>query len=150
MAYKLAGIDVETRIGDFKIVIEEVSLTIDDKSEVQYQRGVPNGRTRGAASASGEITVDSASFSVITDAAKAAGSFQDIEPLDISFLGDTGDSRVDVKAYGCALKVTDLITAQTNSESKVMHKIAYDVTSPDFVTINGAPYVNPKAQQELR
>ena len=70
MALQLAGIDVSVQIGNFIVQFEEVSLSIDDKSATVMSRGRPNGHVRGAVSASGEITLDTANFQVMMDAAK--------------------------------------------------------------------------------
>ncbi|SMD00599.1 phage protein [Pseudomonas sp. URIL14HWK12:I5] len=142
MSAKLSGKNFDVNLGDSLLHVEAASLDITDNSTVAMTRGVPNGHVDGDVSAAGEIEVDSTNFNLIIAQAKTAGSFRELEPFDIVFFGKVGDEECRIEAFGCKLRVSSLLAIDPKGGAKTTHKLPYDVTSPDFVKINGVPYLS--------
>lgn len=150
MAKKFSGLDISVSIGAFLVQFEEVSLTIDDKSKAVSNKGRPNGHVTGAVSASGEIVVDTDNLLILLDAAKQAGSWQQLDTFDINMGADAGNNQFQVEAFECLIKISDLLSADPNSEDKLTHTLPYEVTGKEFVKINGVPYADPSNIENLR
>ena len=124
---RLSGKSFDVTLGDLKLHIEKASLDIEDGSEVAKTGGVPNGWVDGEVSASGEIELDGEHVKILSEAARNAGSFRGLPELKVSKL-------LDVDGKGGEKHITT---------------IPYIVTSPDFVRINGTPYLKPEETEEL-
>ncbi|WLQ14402.1 DUF2597 family protein [Hahella aquimaris] len=146
---RLSGKDIDVMIGDMLVHVEEVTLSIEDATAVTKTRGIPNGYVDGEVSASGDITVDTTNLQTILDAAKATGSFRALEPFDQVFNGATSGGELRIEAFGCKLRISDLLNAKASGGEQLTHKLAYDVTDPDFVRINGVPYVDASETEKL-
>ncbi|WP_438461957.1 phage protein [Marinomonas sp. PE14-40] len=138
----ISGADINISIGTQIISVKQYTLNIEDGIKPTTTRGVPDGFVRGAVSASGELTLDTDSYSKLIDAAKAAGSWQQLGVFDISGLGKTLDQEFKTKAYGCKLRLSKVLDAGSDGGDKLEHTIAYDVTDKRFVEINGVPYLD--------
>lgn len=149
MGKRISGKDVDVMIGDLMVNIENYTLTIEDGTTVAKTRGVPNGHVDGATGASGEIEVDTANFNVILSAAKTAGSFKAMEPFDIVSNAETPVESINVEAFGCKLRVSELMAAAATGGEKLKYKLPFDVTSPDFIRINGIPYLDASETENL-
>ncbi len=128
-------------IGDFRLIAEKASITIEDGRKAVKDGGVPNGYVDGEVGASGEIEIDAAALSIISEEAKTKGSWQEIEPVDLLFYAKGTKEEEKVEAFGCLLNLTDVAEYDPTSDKKATTKITYEVTSPDFVRINGVPYL---------
>ena len=133
---RLSGKSFDVTLGDLKLHIEKASLDIEDGSEVAKTGGVPNGWVDGEVSASGEIELDGENVKILSEAARNAGSFRGLPEFDLLF-------------YGCKLKVSKLLDVDGKGGEKHITTIPYIVTSPDFVRINGTPYLKPEETEEL-
>jgi len=149
MGKRITGKDVRTMIGSHMCVFENLTLTIEDSTSVAMTRGVPNGHIDGDTKASGEIELDTANFQVILDAAKSAGSFKALPTFDIVSNAETDSEKINVEAFGCKFRVSDLLNAAASGGEKLKYKLPYDVTSPDFVKINGVPYLSAFETENL-
>lgn len=149
MSDRLTGLDVNVRVGDLEVTFKEVGLTIDDSSKANEDNGRPNGNLRGKVSAGGDITVDTANLKLIIAAAATAGSFQQMPPFDINFFAKTAADELDIEAFECKFKISDLLKANTGSEDQLIHKLDYYVTGKEFVSFDGVPYLNPDNIQRL-
>lgn len=149
MGKRISGKDVDVMIGDLMVNIENYTLTIEDGTTVAKTRGVPNGHVDGDTGASGEIEVDTANFNVILSAAKTAGSFKAMEPFDIVSNAETPVESINVEAFGCKLRVSELMAAAATGGEKLKYKLPFDVTSPDFIRINGIPYLDASETENL-
>ena len=147
---RLSGKSFDVTLGDLKLHIEKASLDIEDGSEVAKTGGVPNGWVDGEVSASGEIELDGENVKILSEAARNAGSFRGLPEFDLLFYGSTGDgAEMKVEAFGCKLKVSKLLDVDGKGGEKHITTIPYIVTSPDFVRINGTPYLKPEEPEEL-
>jgi len=128
-------------MGDFKLRAEKASLSIDDARKAVKDGGVPNGYVDGEVGGSGDIELDAASMAILSEEAKNKGSWQEIEPVDLLFYAKGTKEEEKVEAFGCLLNLSDIVEYDPTSDKKAITKISFEVTSPDFVRINGVPYL---------
>lgn len=146
---KISGMNFDINVGDMKLHVETATLDITDNSAVAQTRGVPDGWVAGDVSASGELELDTANFNLLIEAAKAAGSFRQLEPFDQLFYAKTPTEEIRVEAFGCKVKISSLLNIDPKGGEKSKHKIPFDVTSPDFIRINGVPYLSAEEVEGL-
>jgi hypothetical protein len=150
MAY--SGLDVDVVLdASLMVTFDKVTLKIDDASKEAMSKGRPNGSLRGAVSAGGDITLQTAELKKILDLAKRSGSFQQLAPFDMVINADNvDDGSFKVEAFGCKFKLADLIDADANGEGQLMHTINFFVTGKEFVNINGVPYLRTSDIEKLK
>ncbi|MCP3944518.1 MAG: DUF2597 family protein [Desulfobacteraceae bacterium] len=136
-------------LGDFKLKAEKASLSIEDNRKAVKDGGIPNGYVDGEVSASGDIEIDAASMAILGESAKAKGSWQEIEPVDLLFYAKTAKEEEKIKAFGCLLNFSDIVEYDPTSDKKAITKISFEVTSPNFVRINGIPYLAKERTEGL-
>lgn len=129
-------------LGDFRLIAEKASISIEDGRKAVKDGGIPNGYVDSEVGASGEIEIDATALSIIAEEAKNQGSWQDIEPVDLMFYAKGTREEEKVEAFGCLLNLTDIAEYDPTSDKKATVKISFEVTSPDFVRINGVPYLS--------
>ncbi|WP_027369158.1 phage protein [Desulfocurvibacter africanus] len=143
MSQRISGKNIDITIGDLSIHVEKATLSIEDNTEVAQDNGVPNGWVSGDAKAEGDLELDALAISLLSQAAKNAGSFRELPEFDILFYAKTGDSEeMKVEAFGCKVKLESLLDIDRKGGEKHISKLKYMVTSPDFVRINGVPYLS--------
>lgn len=147
---RISGMNFDVNLGDLQIHVEKATLDITDNSAAVQSKGVPDGHVDGDVAASGEFELDSANFALLIQAAKNAGSFRKLEPFDTVFFAKAGEDELRVEAFGCKVKVSALLDIDPKGGSKTTHKVPYDVTSPDFIRINGVPYLDASETEGLR
>ncbi|RZF81301.1 DUF2597 family protein [Pseudoalteromonas sp. CO109Y] len=140
---RLSGMNFNVNLGDIMVHVDTATLSITDNSAVSQTGGVPDGAVDGDVSANGELSVNASNFALISDAAKSAGSWRGMEPFDIMFYGKTSKDEMKVEAFGCRIKLSDILDIDKKGGQASLFKIPFDVTSPDFVHINGVPYLRP-------
>lgn len=128
-------------VGNLKMMVDKATLSIEDGRKAVKDGGVPNGYVDGEVGASGELELDAAAMAILAEEAKAKGSWQEIEPLDLMFYAKGTTEEEKIEAFGCLLNITDLPEYDPTSDKKAITKIAYEVTDPDFVRIDGTPYL---------
>lgn len=141
------GISFNFDLGDFKIQAKKFTLDITDNSTAAKRNGRPDGFLQGDVEAGGTITVDRIGLRAIKDAASAAGAFQELSPFDIHSYAKAGDDELKVEAFGCKIKINKVLDIDTNNGDEVEFELPFDVTSPDFVNIDGVPYLKPQEEQ---
>ena len=146
---RIGGKNFDVNLGDLLVHVENCTLDVTDNTAVAQSRGVPNGHVDGDVSASGEMEFDTSNFNLLIEAARAAGSFRALEPFDIVFFASTGSEEFRVEAFACKLRVSSLLGVDPKGGEKSKHKVPYDVTSPDFIRINGVPYLDAKEIEGL-
>lgn len=147
---RISGRSFEVRVGDFLVQMKKMTLAINDGGGVATDNGVPNGWTDGVYSASGEIEINTRNFKILNKAAGKAGSWQDLEAFDITSVADCGaEENLTIDAYGCKLRLSDLLAVDEKSSDEHIHKIKFDVTDPNFVAIDGVPVISPKNIENL-
>jgi hypothetical protein len=150
MGRRIGGRDFDIMVGDMMVHCETFTATIDDAKAVAKTRGVPNGHVAGEVSCSGEIEVDTQNFNLIIAAAKKAKSFEQLRPFDIVSVAEGDDDKFKLELFGCVLRISDLLNTDSKGGEKTKHKLPFDVTDPDFVRINGVPYLSAKTIENIR
>ena len=147
---RISGKNFDISIGDLAITVNKTTLTIEDKTEVAKDGGVPNGFVDGEVSASGDLELDALAMGILGEAAKSAGSWRALEQFDMLFYAKTGQNEeMKVEAFGCKLLLDSLLDVDKAGGQKHISKVKYLVTSPDFVRINGVPYLRPEETEGL-
>lgn len=146
---RISGKEVHVMLGAIMLCIENYTLNIEDGTTVAMTRGVPDGYLDGDTKASGEIELDSKNFELISKAAKNAGSYKGMETFDIVSGAESDEEKISVEAFGCKIKISDIMNAKGSGGEKLTYKLPFDVTSPDFVKINGVPYLKASETKNL-
>ncbi|MDA3979038.1 phage protein [Gallibacterium sp. AGMB14963] len=149
MGARISGMNVDFFVLGFPVHAESVSLNISDSSDVAQTRGIPDGFVDGDVKADGEIELDARNFSKLSAAAAAAGSYRDIPTIDLVFFASRGGERLKVEAFECKLLPTDILNVDFKGGQKHTTKVKFFVTSPDFVRINGIPYLSEYDTRDL-
>ncbi len=140
---RIGGKDINVTLGDLAMTIDKATLSIEDSSAVAKSRGVPNGFVRGEVSGSGDIELDAQNLAILSEAARQAGSFRSLPAFDMLFYAKVaGGEELKVEAFGCRIKIESLADMDAKGGEKHITKLAFEVTSPDFVHINGVPYLS--------
>ncbi|MGV6475014.1 DUF2597 family protein [Azotobacter vinelandii] len=147
---RIGGKNFDVNLGDLLVHVESCTLDITDNSAVAQDRGVPNGHVDGDVTASGEMEFDTANFNLLIEAARSAGSFRGLEPFDAVFFAQTPSEELKVEAFGCKLKVSSLLNIDPKGGEKSKHTVPFEVTSPDFIRINGVSYLAASEIEGLR
>jgi Protein of unknown function (DUF2597). len=147
---RIGGKNFDINLGDLQIHVESCTLDVTDNTAVAQSRGVPNGHVDGDVSCSGEFEFDTSNFNLLIEAARTAGSFRQLEPFDSVFFAKAGDEELRIEAFGCKLKVSSLLSVDPKGGEKSKHKVPFDVTSPDFIRVNGVPYLAAAEIEGLR
>ncbi|KPG92921.1 phage tail protein [Pseudomonas sp. RIT-PI-q] len=147
---RIGGKNFDVNLGDLLVHVESCTLDITDNTAVAQSKGVPDGHVDGDVSASGEFEFDTSNFNLLIEAARTAGSFRGLEPFDSVFFAKAGEEELRVEAFGCKLKVSSLLGIDPKGGEKSKHKVPFDVTSPDFIRINGVPYLAAAEIEGLR
>ena len=146
---KLSGQSFDIMAGDILIHVEAMNASITDNRKPVMNRGVPNGYVDGDVSCSGELELDSENFNLLVESAQSAGSWRDLEEFDILCNGKALDQEQKLELFGCITTVSDLLNIDPNGGEKTKHKVPFNVTSPDFVRINGVPYLSEDDTRDL-
>ncbi|MFJ2365925.1 phage protein [Pseudomonas sp. NPDC087697] len=147
---RIGGKNFDVTLGDLAVHVENCTLDITDNSAVAHTRGVPDGFVEGDVAAAGEMELDTGNFNLLIAAARSAGSFRALEPFDVVFFAKAGEEELRVEAFGCKVKISSLLGIDPKGGEKSKHKVPFDVTSPDFIRINGVPYLDAKETEGLR
>lgn len=147
---RLSGMNFNVTMGDTMIHVDTCTLTITDNSAVSQTSGVPDGYVDGDVAASGELSVNASQFDLISNEAKSAGSWRAMKVFDMMFYGKTAKDEVKVEAFGCRIKLSDLLDVDKKGGQASLFKIPFDVTDPDFVHINGVPYLRPEEIENIK
>ena len=150
MTRRISGQSFDTTLMGTMVHIEKASLSITDNSAVAQTRGIPDGYVDGDVAAELEFELDAKNFKLLCDSAKNQGSWRGMTPDDVLFYADTGDETMKVEAFGVKLMISDLLDVDPKGGSKGVHKIKGFVTSPDFVHINGMPYLSADDTRHLK
>lgn len=142
MKQHISGQDFDVMIGNLLVHVESMSASITDNRQAVQTRGIPNGHVNGDVACSGDLEFDSKNFNLLIEVARSAGSFRDLQPFDIICIAKTIDSEQKQELFGCLLKISDLLNIDPKGGDKSKHKVGFEVTSPDFVRINGVPYLS--------
>ena len=145
----LGGKDFDIFVGDKMVHIIEASVKITDGRKVKYVRGVPVGFIDGPVEAEVSLKVDHENFLLIEGQAKTAGSWKGIEPFDVSFNAEVSAGSKNVEAFGVLPMLDEVLNIKGEGGEEDTTTIKGIVTSPDFIKINGIPYLTPEEVRDL-
>lgn len=149
MSKRISGMSFDINILGVMVHVDKATVTITDNTALATSRGVPDGYVDGDVSAETELELDSKNFLLLADAAKSAGSWRGIELFDALFYAKAGDEELKVETFGNKLTLSDLLDIDGKGANKLSHKLKCLVTSPDFVHINGTPYLSSDDTRDL-
>lgn len=142
MSKHISGQDFNVMVGGLLVHVDGFNASITDNSQTTMSSGVPDGYVSGDVSCEGDIEIDTKNFIILTEAARAAGSFRDLDPFDIICVAKVGNELMTVQLFGCLLKVSDLLNIDPKGGEKSKYKVAFVVTDKDFVKVNGVSYLS--------
>ncbi|WP_338725693.1 phage protein [Shewanella baltica] len=147
---RLSGMNFKVNMGDIMLHVDTATLTISDNSAVSQTSGVPDGNVDGDVAANGELSLNASQFKLISQAAKSAGSWRGLKTFDMLFYAKTSQDEMKVEAFGCRIKLSDILDIDKKGGQASLFKIPFDVTSPDFVHIDGVPYLRPDEIEDIK
>ena len=145
----LGGKDFDTMIGDKMVHVIEANVKITDGRKVKYTRGVPTGFIDGPVEAEVTLKFDHENFLLVEGQAKAAGSWKGIEPFDVSFMAEVSAGTKNVEAFGVLPQLDEVLGFKAEGGEEDTTSIKGIVTSPDFIKINGIPYLTKDEVRDL-
>lgn len=149
MTQRLSGQSFDVHMDGELVHFEKISLDITDNTAAAQTQGVPDGYVAGDVAAEGEVEVSSKTLQQLSAIARKSGSWRGIAPVDFLFYAKAGTEENKVEAFGCKLVVSNVLDLDPKGGSITTHKIKYFVTSPKFVNINGVPYLESSATENL-
>jgi len=140
----ITGRDVKVTLSNGIIVLfDTVTLNPDLGLGTAKTQGLPDGWTSGEKSADGEIQLGPVELKKLTEAAAVAGSWEQLEALDITYHALVAGVEQKVEAFGCKIGAPNFNYDSTNNE-RLQHTLPYMVTSPDFIRLDGVPLAAPR------
>ncbi|QSB01973.1 DUF2597 family protein [Methylomonas sp. EFPC1] len=139
---RLSAQNFDIMVGDLLVHVETMSAQITDNRQPTFIRGVPDGYVDGDVACAGDIELDSKNFNLFTDVARSNGSWRAMPTFDIIYSGVTISDKQKIEMFGCLINITDLLNNDAKGGEKSKHKLSFAVTSPDFVRLNGVPYLD--------
>ena len=130
-------------LGDMKLRAAKFTLDITDNSATVYTCGIPDDSVDGSVEASGEMELNTSQFNLLIKLAKAAGSFRGLGTFDAMGYGKVGNEELKVEMFGVKIKLSSILNVDSAGGSALSFKIPFEITSPDFIKINGVPYLRP-------
>ena len=138
---RISGKSFHVYLGNSLIAVKKADIKISDGRTTVKTNGVPDGFVDGEVSAEGTIEVNTQYFNLIMQQAKKAGSFKEIPTFDLVFFAQTQCQTIKVEAFGCLIKIESLLDIDPKGGEDMTYSLPYEVTDPDFVHINGTPYL---------
>ena len=150
MTKRISGMSFDITLAGMSILVSKANLDITDNTAVAQTRGIPDGFVDGDVAAEGELELDTQNFDLLSEVAAKAGSWRGIEVFDMLFLAEPSKKgNIKVEVFGCKLLVSNLLDIDSKGGDKTMHKVKFIVTSPDFIHINGCPYLSSQDTRNL-
>jgi hypothetical protein len=146
---RISGMNIDVTLLGVDVQASKVTLTITDNTAVSPTGGVPDGFVDGDVTAEIEYEFTTKYLGFLLDAARSNGSFRGIEPDDCLFYAKAGEQELKIEVFGVKLIMTDLLDSDSQGGSALVHKIKGLVTSPEFVHINGIPYLSDDDTRHL-
>ncbi|MEA3725891.1 phage protein [Enterobacter cloacae] len=149
MSKRISGMSFDTYIDSSLIHVEKATLDITDNTTAAQTRGVPDGFVDGDVSAEGELELSVKAVAVLKALAQQNGSWRGIPPVDLLFYAKAGDEEIKVEAFGCKLNLSNLLDIDPKGGALSTRKFKFLVTDPRFINIDGIPYLEAEATENL-
>lgn len=149
MSKRISGQSIDFNMDGALIHAEKTTLSITDNTGATQTQGVPDGWAAGDVSAEGEIEFSAKAFAILKAKARAAGAWRSIPEVDLMWYARAGSEEIKVEAFGCKFILSDILDQDPKGGSLTTFKVKYIVTSPDFVHIDGIPYLESELTDNL-
>ena len=137
MGQRISGREIDARLSNGqRLLFESISLNTSSGIKAVKDQGYPAGWVYGEISGSGEIEISTEDMLVLNEQADLAGSWEELQEMDLTFFAKAGSLELNIEVFG--VKV-DFPGFDFNGKGgdKLTHKIPFEITSEDFVKING-------------
>lgn len=139
----ITGKNGQSFVEGIPFTFDKITASISDGMEVLKTRGVPDGYAEGDVGCDGEVEMKYKYFKQFSALAAKMGSYRAVPAMDINYIGATKSDLVPIVLHGCKFTMESILEAEANDGKKAgMVKLKFSVTSPDFVSINGVPYLD--------
>jgi len=145
----LGGKDFDVFIGSSMVHVIVAQVKITDGRKPKTVRGVPKGYIDGPVSAEVTLKLDHENWLIVQSQAEKAGSWKGIEPFDVAFNAEVSAGKKNIEAFGCLPQLEDLLDLKAEGGDEDVTSIKCPVTSPDFIKINGVPYLTADEVRDL-
>lgn len=145
----LGGKDFDCFMGNSMVHVVEASVKITDGRKPKMVRGIPKGWIDGPVEAEVTLKLDHENFLLLQAQAQQAGSWKGIEPFDVAFTASVAAGDLNVEAFGCMPQLEELLNIKAEGGEENTFSIKCPITSPDFVHINGVPYLTADEVRNL-
>lgn len=149
MSKRISGQSFDFNLDGSLIHVEKSTLSITDNTGAAQTNGVPDGWVSGDVSAEGELEFSTKALSILKAKARAAGSWRSIPEVDLMWYAKAGSEEMKVEAFGCKLLLSDILDHDPKGGSTINLKVKYLVASPDFVRLDGVPYLESELTDNL-
>ena len=149
MSKRISGMSFDFLVNGTQVHAEKITLSITDNTAATQTHGVPDGYVDGDVAAEGELELSIKYFALIKGLAQQAGSWRGIPPQDFMFYARAGDEEAKVEAFGCKMIMSDILDIDPKGGALATRKIPFKVTDPRFINIDGIPYLEAEATENL-
>jgi len=149
MSKRISGMSFDTFIDGSLVHVEKVTLDITDNTTATQTNGVPDGYVDGDVSAEGELEVSIKAFQLLVGLARQNGSWRGIPPIDLMFYAKAGTEETKIEAFGCKLNMSSVLDVDPKGGALATRKVKFMVTDPRFINIDGVPYLEAEATENL-
>lgn len=149
MTKRISGMSFDVFMTGDLVHVEKITLTITDNTAATQTRGVPDGYVDGDVSAEGELELSIKAFAILKRKAQEAGSWRGIPAQDFMFYAKAGEEEARVEAFGCKMIMSDILDIDPKGGALATRKIPFKVTDPRFINIDGIPYLEAEATENL-
>lgn len=149
MSKRISGQSFDFNLDGSLIHVEKSTLSITDNTGAAQTNGVPDGWVSGDVSAEGELEFSTKALAILKAKARTAGSWRSIPEVDLMWYAKAGSEEMKVEAFGCKLLLSDILDHDPKGGSTINLKVKYLVTSPDFVRLDGVPYLESELTDNL-
>jgi hypothetical protein len=145
----LSGKDFDVFIGSKMVHVIDASVKVTDGRKVKTTRGIPVGFIDGPVSAEVTFKLDHENFLLLEGQAKEAGSWKGIPAFDMSFLAETQIGKKNIEVFGVLPSLDEILNLKAEGGEEDVITVKGDITSKDFIKINGIPYLTVEEVRDL-
>lgn len=149
MTKRISGMSYDFYLDSTLVHVEKVTLDITDNTAAAQTHGVPDGYVDGDVSAEGEVELSIKAIASLKALARQYGSWRGIPPVDFLFYAKAGNEESKIEAFGCKLNLSGLLDIDPKGGAIATRKFKYIVTDPRFINIDGIPYLETEATENL-
>ena len=139
LGQRISGRDVEVRLPSGILThFDSVNLNLASGTKAVNSAGYPAGWVYGEVTGDGDLQVDPDELVKLLEEAESAGSWEEMDALDLVLYANTGELELKIEAFGAKLDFPD-VKVDAKGGDKLTHGIKFQITGTDYVHINGVP-----------